>query len=263
MQNKRILSIEPVIVDPDYTYLFFNVFFKFNSNLTALTAGQIQTNVRDVIKSFNAQNLQNFDGVFRHSQLLQSIDTSDAAILNSAARVFLYKDLSLVFGTSISHELNFNAELFVDDAVSSIIQSSSWKYTGYDYYLGDEGAAAERNVYVYRLDQNVKVKMVNSVGTLNSSTGKLILNSSLIPLEQNENIRIEVSPNSNDIVTSKNNILQIDVPKSTVAAEIDTISVGGAGGAQGYNTFSRTSQTGKIVSNAGTSTPTSTSNSGY
>ena len=265
LQNKRILSIEPVIVDPDYTYLFFNVFFKFNSNLTALTAGQIQTNVRDVIESFNAQNLQNFDGVFRHSQLLQSIDTSDVAILNSAARVFLYKDLSLVFGTSISHELNFNAELFVDDAVSSIIQSSSWKYTGYDYYLGDEGAGAERNVYVYRLDQNVKVKMVNSVGTLNSSTGKLILNSSLIPLEQNENIRIEVSPNSNDIVTSKNNILQIDVPKSTVAAEIDTISVGGAAGAQGYNTFSRTSQTGGIVSNAGTSTPTptSTSNSGY
>ena len=50
-----------------------------------------------------------------------------------------------------------------------------------------------------------------------------------------------------------------------VAAEIDTISVGGAAGAQGYNTFSRTSQTGGIVSNAGTSTPTptSTSNSGY
>ena len=28
LQNKRVLSIEPVIVDPNYTYLFFNVFFK-------------------------------------------------------------------------------------------------------------------------------------------------------------------------------------------------------------------------------------------
>jgi hypothetical protein len=257
LQNKRVLSIEPVIVDPDYTYLFFNVFFKYNSNLTALTFGQMQANVRNVIESFNSQNLQNFDGVFRHSQLLQSIDTSDNAILNSSARVFLYKDLSLALGTSISHELNFNAELFVDDAETSVIQSSGWKYTGWDYYLGDEGAGVERNIYVYRLDETVEVKMVNSVGTLNTSTGKLVLNSSRIPLEQNENIRIETSPNSNDVVTSKNTIIQIDVPKSTVIGENDTISTGGASGVQGYNTFSRVSETGRIDSNSGTSTPTS------
>ncbi len=261
LQNKRVLSIEPVIVDPDYTYLFFNIFFKYNSNFTSLTTGQMQANVRNVIESFNSQNLQNFDGVFRHSQLLRSIDTSDNAILNSTARVFLYKDLSLELGTSISHSLEYNAPLFVDDAESSIIQSSGWKFTGYDYYLADEGPGVERNVYVYRLDDDVKVKMVNSVGTLNSSTGKLVLNSALIPLEQNENIRIEVSPNSNDVVSSKNTIIQIDVPKSTVVGEIDTISVGGASGVEGYNTVPRFSETGQIVSNAGTSTPTSNTSS--
>lgn len=249
LQNKRILSIEPVVVDPDYTYIFFNVFFKYNSNLTALTTGQMQSNVRNVIRQFNQEKLQNFDGVFRYSSFLQAIDRSDPAILNSFARVFLYKDLNVTFGSSISHELKFNSALYVENPQDSIIQSSSWSYTGFNYYIGDEGSGVERNVYVYRLAEGVKIRVINSIGTLNTATGRLIVNSSSIPLEKNEIIRIEVSPNSNDIATSRNNIIQINEPKSTVVGEIDTISVAGASGSQNYNTFARHSDSGRIISN--------------
>lgn len=249
LQNKRILSVEPVVVDPVYTYIFFNVFFKYNSNLTALTTGQMQSNVRNVIRQFNQEKLQNFDGVFRYSSFLQAIDRSDPAILNSFARVFLYKDLNAIFGSSVSLELKFNSALYVENPQDSIIQSSSWLYTGLNYYIGDEGSGVERNVYVYRLVEGAKVKVVNSIGTLNTSTGRLIVNSSLIPLEKNEIIRIEVSPNSNDIATSRNNIIQIDEPKSTVIGEIDTISVAGTSGTQNYNTFTRHSESGGIISN--------------
>jgi len=249
LQNKRILSVEPVVVDPVYTYIFFNVFFKYNSNLTALTTGQMQSNVRNVIRQFNQEKLQNFDGVFRYSSFLQAIDRSDPAILNSFARVFLYKDLNAIFGSSVSLELKFNSALYVENPQDSIIQSSSWVYTGLNYYIGDEGSGVERNVYVYRLVEGAKVKVVNSIGTLNTSTGRLIVNSSSIPLEKNEIIRIEVSPNSNDIATSRNNIIQINEPKSTVVGEIDTISVAGTSGTQNYNTFTRHSESGGIISN--------------
>lgn len=251
LQNKRILSIEPVIVDPEYTNIFFNVFFKYNSNLTALTTGQMQTNVRNVIQTFNQERLQNFDGVFRYSSFLQEIDRSDPAILNSFARVFLYKDLNVQFGTSISLSLDFNTKLYVENPNKSIIQSSSWPYTGFEYYIGDEGSGTERNVYVYRLVEGNEIKVVNSIGSLNTTTGRLVVNTSLIPLEKNEIIRIEASPNSNDIVSRQNNLLRIDTNKSTVIGEVDTISVAGSS-AQSYNTFSRHSESGRIVSNTGT-----------
>lgn len=263
LQNKRILSIEPVIVDPEYTNIFFNVFFKYNSNLTALTTGQMQTNVRNVIRTFNQERLQNFDGVFRYSSFLQEIDRSDPAILNSFARVFLYKDLNVQFGTSISLSLDFNTKLYVENPNKSIIQSSSWLYTGFEYYIGDEGSGTERNVYVYRLVEGNEIKVVNSIGSLNTTTGRLVVNTSLIPLEKNEIIRIEASPNSNDIVSRQNNLLRIDTNKSTVIGEVDTISVAGSS-AQSYNTFSRHSESGRIVSNTGTvadETTTSTSGS--
>ena len=167
----------------------------------------------------------------------------------------MYKDLSIDFGSSTSLELKFNAELEVINSTQSIIQSSSWEFTGFDYFIGDEGAAVVRNVFVYRLVEGQIVKVVNSIGTLNTETGTLVVNSALIPLEKNEVVRIEVSPNSNDIVSSRNNILLIDEPKSTVVGEVDTISVAGTSGAQNYNTFARTSESGGIQSNQGTTAP--------
>ena len=242
LQSKRILSIEPVMVDPEYTYIFFNAFFKYNSNYTALTKTQMQTKVRTIIEEFNTNKLQNFDGVFRHSQLLSAIDSSDTAILNSFIRVFVYKDLSLTLGSAIAQTIDFDMELYDEDELDSIITSSNWEFNGYQYFIGDEAIAVNsdiRNVYVYRVDQNVKIKVVPTVGTLNKLTGTLLVNSSLIPITQNEIIRIQVTPNSNDIVSRRKTLISIDSAKTTVVGEIDTIATGGSAGAENYNVFGR------------------------
>ena len=257
LQRKRVLSVEPVIVDPEYTYLFFNVFFKYNSNQTANTIGQMQTSVRNVISDFNESNLQNFDGVFRYSQFLRTIDNSDVAILNSFARVYVYKDIVINFGSSESISCKFNMELFVESDTKSIIQSSSWTSGGYNLYLGDEaGTGDNRNVYVYRLSEGEVIKTVNSVGSLNAKTGELSVNSSLIPNDKNEIIRIEVTPNSNDIISRRNNLLSIDVAKTTIQAEVDTVAVAGAAGSDTYNTFARRNESGRIISNTTLGTDT-------
>jgi len=242
LQSKRILSIEPVMVDPEYTYIFFNTFFKYNSNYTALTKTQMQTKVRTIIEEFNTNKLQNFDGVFRYSQLLSAIDSSDTAILNSFIRVFVYKDLSLTLGSTIAQTIDFDMELYDEDELDSIITSSSWEFNGYQYFIGDEAIAVNsdiRNVYVYRLDQNVKIKVAPTVGTLNKLTGTLLVNSSLIPITQNEIIRIQVTPNSNDIASRRKTLISIDSAKTTVVGEIDTIATGGSAGAENYNVFGR------------------------
>ena len=242
LQSKRILSIEPVMVDPEYTYIFFNAFFKYNSNYTALTKTQMQTHVRSVIEDFNTTKLQNFDGVFRYSQLLSAIDSSDVAILNSFVRVFVYKDLTLTLGSTISQTVDFDMELYDEDEGDSIILSSGWEFQGYQYFIGDELISVSdslRNVYVYRVDQGVKVKVVASVGSLNKDTGLLLINSSLIPITKNEIIRIQVTPNSNDIVSRRKTLIRIDSTKTTVVGEIDTIATGGSAGAENYNVFGR------------------------
>ena len=45
------MSITPEIVDPDYTFIKLEVFFKYDPNLTSLTAGELKDKVIATIKS--------------------------------------------------------------------------------------------------------------------------------------------------------------------------------------------------------------------
>ena len=47
------------------------------------------------------------------------------------------------------------------------------------------------------------------------------------------------SPASNDIVAKRNTLLQLDVDKTIVVADKDTVSISGAAGASDYVTFNR------------------------
>ena len=133
------------------------------------------------------------------------------------------------------------------------MQTSGWNYNQEVYYLADEADDLDsniRNVFIYRLVENTRIKVVNSVGTLNVQNGLLSIDNSKVPLTNAaENITIEVSPNSNDVTSRRNTLLTIDVDKTTVQGEIDTAAVSGFVNDQ-YTTYA--SRTNTIISNTGT-----------
>lgn len=79
--------------------------------------------------------------------------------------------------------------------------------------------------------------MINDVGTLIPDTGILRFNP--IPVDESKTINVYCSPASNDVVAKRNNLIRIDVKKSAVTGDVDTISVGGAAGAIDYTTYNR------------------------
>ena len=242
LKNKKIIAILPKIVDPTYTYLYFDVLFKYDSNRTSLSQGQLETKVRNAIDEFNTEELQRFDGVFRSSQMLSLIDNVDFSILNSVIRVFIYKTLNVSYANLAPVELKFDMELHGDiDEKESIISSDSWTFDGVTYRLADEtknGSLNERNIFAYReTSSGERIKVYKSIGTLFLKEGTVKVNP--LPVEQNESINIYVSPASNDIVSKRNNLLSIDIQKTVVSADVDAISVAGSSGAIDYKTFNR------------------------
>ena len=242
LKNKKIIAILPKIVDPTYTYLYFDVLFKYDSNRTSLSQGQLETKVRNAIDEFNTEELQRFDGVFRSSQMLSLIDNVDFSILNSVIRVFIYKTLNVSYANLAPVELKFDMELHGDiDEKESIISSDSWTFGGVTYRLADEtknGSLNERNIFAYReTSSGERIKVYKSIGTLFLKEGTVKVNP--LPVEQNESINIYVSPASNDIVSKRNNLLSIDIQKTVVSADVDAISVAGSSGAIDYKTFNR------------------------
>lgn len=242
LKNKKVIAILPKIVDPTYTNIYFDVLFKYNSNRTSLSQGQLATKVRNAIETYNTEELQQFDGVFRYSQLLSLIDNTDFSILNSFVRVFVYKTVDISYANLTSVELDFDMSLYGElDEDDSLLSSDSWTFGDVIYRLADEtkiGSATERNVYAYRETSNgEKIKTFSSVGTLYPEQGILKLNP--LPVEQNESLNIYVSPAANDIISKRNNLLSIDIGKTQVTADVDTIAVSGSSGAINYKTFNR------------------------
>jgi len=241
LKGKNIVSIQPEIVDPNFTNLELDVFFKYNPNLTDRTNVELQGLVRDTISNYNFNNLNKFDGVFRYSQLLKAIDNSDRSILNSTIRPYMFQTINgKVSKTENVFDLTFASGLFESGSEKEyIINSSAFKIGGVDHFFGDKPivGSSNRTVIIYKVIGGENVTVNNNAGELNVSKGNVKLNS--FSLDQDTKIRISVIPNSLDIAPKRDQLLNIDQQFVTINAEIDTISTAGASGSIDYTTNSR------------------------
>lgn len=242
LTEKRIIGIQPVIIDPEYTYIYLDVLFKYDTNRTSFSAGQLITKTEELLVDFNAKNLQKFDGVFRYSHLLSQIDAVDVSIINSFARVYLYRKITIPFGSLVTIPVDFKLQLYGDKTdAESLIQSDTWLYNGTTLRLEDTYQSTSddrRIVQAITVGTNGVKRVVKAdVGTVDLSTGLISIYN--LPVNRDETINIYVTPASNDIVSKRNNLLTIDIGKSIITPEVDTIVVSGSSGTEDYTPFLR------------------------
>jgi hypothetical protein len=241
LENKRVLTISPVLVKPDYTYLYFNIFFKYDPNITALSTQNLEYSVNTAIKTFEKDQLLAFDNIFRHSKFLNAIDNSNIAILNSSANVFAYKNIDISnidFQSMISFSFQLSGEF---NRMTPFMSSSSFQLEGTTCFISDEYTIAsdtERNLFVYTLNSSgQQIRIKDSVGTLNPTLG--VLKFSTLRADTATTISIFVNPASNDIPVVRNQILLIDSRITTITGDIDEIISGGSGASISYSTLNR------------------------
>jgi hypothetical protein len=240
LSGKKVLSILPEIVDPEYINIVLDVLFKYNRNLTAFTVTELQDKIKETIVAFSDNNLESFDGVFRHSQLVRAVDGTSPAILNSLVRVFVSKTFTVAASDPKNLTIEYGTALTIDDGLA-IVKSTGWVSGGVIYYMGDAPHAKDSNLrrlYNYYIDSNNNAVVGESnIGTLTLSTGTLSLNA--FGVDTDTAITIDLLPKSNDIVSRRNQLIRIDTPSINVYGEVDTIAIGGSSKSIDYNTFSR------------------------
>jgi hypothetical protein len=240
LSDKKVLSIFPEIVDPEYVDIILDVLFKYNRNLTPYTKAELETKVREGITVFNTQYLESFDGVFRHSFLTKTVDNLNPSILNSLIRVFISKSFELKNSDPRKVTIKFGTALTVDDNVA-IVNSTGWEYGGVTYYIGEEAhptLSDVRQLYVYYYDAEAKpIIRSKGAGTLTLSTGVMEIEPLLT--DEDVTVTIDVIPQSNDIAPKRNQLMRIDTSRLNVYGEVDLIAVGGSNRSIQYNTFSR------------------------
>jgi len=244
LKTKNLVSITPEIVDPDFTFIKLEVFFKYDPNLTSLTAGELKNAVIATITNYNDTNLKKFDGVFRASQVTTAVDATNPAILNTIMRVNVQKRLVPTIGTALKYDLSFSSPFSGNIATGeSVIDSSEFILNGFNHKMQDIPTADSniRKVQFYRIANNQKIITTEDAGTVDIAQGLVTL-TSFNPdgglVGDNPYITITGTPSSSDLAPKRNQLLQIDLIETTVTPQIDEIATGSVIAGIGYTTTS-------------------------
>ena len=227
-----------------------NTTFKYDSGATIKAVSTLETNVLNTIANYGANTLENFTGLFRHSQLLENINNADTSILSNITTVKMYKFITPTLSSALKYTVSFNNAFYNphsghNASGGGIISSTGFKINNdsstNEHFLDDDGAG---NLRVYYLSGTTRIYTSSTFGTVNYTTGEVILTSANITSISNVDgatstiIRVFAIPSSNDIVPVRNQVLQIDTANSTINGEVDAVESGSSQAGTSYTTTS-------------------------
>ena len=235
------MSITPELVDPEYTYIALEVFYKRNSSESTLSLGQINNSVQQAISSYNDNQLRKFDGVLRYSTLLNAIDTSEKSIINSTVRVYMKKRFIPTLNETVRYELDFSSSIYITNSNRSIIyRSTTFTFAGEQCTLQDYlDTNNERRIRVIRGSGVNQITVASNVGFIDAAAGKIVLTGFNVSAFIGPYVEITVIPDSNDIAPKRNNIVAIDTNDVVVSGDVDKVSSGSAAGGTNYDSVAR------------------------
>ena len=238
LKSYAVASVTPVIIDPETTYITLTTTFKYDSSLTIKDVSTLQTDVSDAITNYYTSTLEDFTGMFRYSAVWKTNDSTDTSILSNITTIRLYKYITPTLNSALKYTLSFNNAFYNphsehNKTAGGIVSSTGFKINDdsstNEHFLDDDGAG---NIRVYYLSGTTRIYTSSTYGTIDYTTGEIILTSAHITSISNidgaasTKVRVFVKPDSNDIVPVRNQVLSIDTTNSTVTGSVDEIESG-------------------------------------
>jgi hypothetical protein len=106
-----VLTVTPVLVDPDYVYLKFETSVEVNGRETLFSSTQVASLVRDAIITYADDTFNQFGASFVISKFSRQVDDSLQAILGSETSVRLEKRFTPNLNRSTTYTVSFSTAL--------------------------------------------------------------------------------------------------------------------------------------------------------
>ena len=208
IKSKMLLSITPVFVSPDYTYVGVNTEIKYNINDTTSSTADISAAVYSTINAFNYANLDDFNITMRYSQLVAAIDNTDASIVGTNTTLMMIKKIVPTLNTNNSFAVSFQ-----NPVVPGTVDSSSFTYgsNATTCYITDD---SNGNLNVITLTNGSPVVVTGGIGTINYTTGDVTISNLNVSAYVGSGIKIYGTPVTQDFTAYNNTIIEI-LPEDT------------------------------------------------
>jgi hypothetical protein len=224
LSNKKVMSIIPEIIDPEYIYVNIDSTVTYNTKVTALLPNDIKNLVSSEILLYFNRDLQKFDKDFIFSRLSRLMDVSDKSIIGNITKIKIQKRIEPIINVnnnfSLTNSIKFNNSLVPGTMESTrfIIQINSNEEELLNipvimYDVPNTDSLSSKRFGTISLKNAESEKIINlNFGIIDYDKGILSIdNLNFIGYpEDTFNIRITVEPQNYNIQTIRNEILLLD-----------------------------------------------------
>ena len=240
-----VLTVRPEVVDSEILQILVTSNFKYDPTKTSQTKAALETLVKASVNSYDKNTLSGFDTLFRHSKLTTQIDSTESSILSNITTIKLRKNYSAtVDGTKSTIKLDFGNAIYNphsghNKAGGGVLTSTGYFISGdaKNYFFDDDGTG---NVRRYYTDGSTRVYVDDVAGTINYGTGVISINTLTYSSTSNTDGSIDftIIPSSNDVISVRNQLLDITASEVSVTGTADTVASGETSAGVGYTTSS-------------------------
>ncbi len=192
IKQRNILTIRPIIVDPDYLYVNLIIDVYLNKNLSNLS-----TINQDIINAINnyVDGKVAFDTTLEYSRLSSAIDSSNKNILSNTINFILIKNVS-----KSEYILNFNNSI-----LKGSLNSELFNYNNFNNckFIDKDGIIQ----IVTSLQNDSEFIIQPNIGEIDYESGTI--NFDATKFQNNNSIKIYVKPSSYNLTNSRNGIINI------------------------------------------------------
>ena len=239
LKQKNVVSITPEIVNPEYINIEINCSVYYNPRLTTRSENTLKGLVIQTIKDYNTNNLNSFTGVFRHSNLSSLIDNTEDAIISNITTLKLHREVDVQYNTNANYTINLANPIFGSGVPEQSILSTGFYIAGNNniVYIEDlptDTLTGQLRLWYYSGGIKTYLRTFGSVDYPNGIIKLTELEITGIDLTDSPVLELIVKPQSNDVVSIRNQLVTIPDNNITVNVVLDKVSVGDPGGGTNY-----------------------------
>lgn len=224
LKRRSPMAIDPIIIEPESTYIGINSLVRYNLNVTTNSINRIKTLVTTAILNYNSVYLNDFNATLRRSQLASTIDNADFSIISNITEAVVYKKINPITGSLQNISIDFNLAL-LDTIPAQAIQykatdqkavySSLFRYNGEICMIEDDGDGIVR---IVKFTKDERVRVID-IGTVNYAKGVVSLVNFRPDSYEGNALKIYGVPADKDITSSKNVILVVENDAIDISVE--------------------------------------------
>lgn len=234
LEPKSVVSVTPELVDPEYLDLELEVTFYYDSRKTTRTVADLETLVTNTILTYNENDLQMFDGIYRQSKLTRLIDLTEPSIINSHVTFVIHRQIDPRFDINAEYIINIINPIYNEGVPEEAVRSSGFYISGSNnvHYVQDDGLGTLQLYYVDSLANKIIVN--RNIGTVTYAEGKVHIKNLNISSLYGDVFELIFKTQSNDVVSAMTQIALINSKTLKVTGISDPTATGNIGAGNNY-----------------------------